>query len=46
MTVPLESLFSTILKDKYSNPDGIHHYEVTQSSGKQSGDGPLTTHTN
>ena len=28
------------VKDKYSNPDGIHHYEVTQSSGKQSGEGP------
>ena len=32
--------FQQFLKDKYSNPDGIHHYEVTQSSGKQSGDGP------
>ena len=21
------------IKDKYSNPDGIHHYETTQSSG-------------
>ena len=25
--------------DKYSNPDGIHHYEVTTSSGKTTGDG-------
>ena len=32
--------FQQFINDKYSNPDGIHHYEVTQSSGKQSGDGP------
>ena len=32
--------FQEYIKDKYSNPDGIHHYEVTQSSGKQSGNGP------
>ena len=38
---PLDSFsFQQYLKDKYSNPDGIHHYEVTQSSGKQTGDGP------
>ena len=38
---PLDSFsFQQYIKDKYSNPDGIHHYEVTQSSGKQSGDGP------
>tara|TARA_B100000424_G_scaffold15844_1_gene11522 strand:+ start:369 stop:911 length:543 start_codon:yes stop_codon:yes gene_type:complete len=38
---PLDSFsFQEYIKDKYSNPDGIHHYEVTQSSGKQSGDGP------
>ena len=38
---PLDSFsFQKFLNDKYSNPDGIHHYEVTQSSGKQSGDGP------
>ena len=30
--------FQQYIKDKYSNPDGIHHYEVTQSSGKQTGD--------
>ena len=42
---PLDSFsFQQFLKDKYSNPDGIHHYEVTQSSGKQKGDGP-TDHT-
>ena len=32
--------FEEFIKDKYSNPDGIHHYEVTQSSGKQAGNGP------
>ena len=38
---PLDSFsFQEYIKDKYSNPDGIHHYEVTQSSGKQSGEGP------
>ena len=35
-----ESDFELFIKDKYSNPDGIHHYEITQSSGKQSGNGP------
>ena len=35
-----EFVFQQYLKDKYSNPDGIHHYEVTQTSGKQTGDGP------
>ena len=38
---PLDSFsFQQYIKDKYSNPDGIHHYEVIQSSGKQTGDGP------
>ena len=32
--------FENFLKDKYTNPDGIHHYEVTTSSGKTTGDGP------
>ena len=32
--------FQQYVADKYSNPDGIHHYEITQSSGNQSGDGP------
>jgi len=32
--------FQNFVADKYSNPDGIHHYEITQSSGKQTGDGP------
>ncbi len=38
---PLDSYsFQRYINDKYSNPAGIHHYEITQSSGKQSGDGP------
>ena len=32
--------FEAFVKDKYSNPDGIHHYEVTRSSGKSTGNGP------
>ena len=28
------------MKDKYTNPAGIHHFEKLQSSGKQQGDGP------
>ena len=35
-----EQNFETFIKDKYSNPDGIHHYEVTTSSGKRTGNGP------
>ena len=35
-----EFVFQQYVADKYSNPDGIHHYEVTQSSGKQTGEGP------
>jgi len=27
------SQFNEYLQDKYTNPDGIHHYETTQSSG-------------
>ena len=36
------SLAQQYIKDKYSNhANGIHHYEVTQYSGKQTvGDGP------
>ena len=42
MTDPLSFQdFETFVRDKYStNPDGIHHYEVTRSSGKTSGNGP------
>ena len=25
--------FETYVKDKYANPDGIHHYEIAQTSG-------------
>ena len=32
--------FQQYVKDKYDNPAGIHHYEKTQSSGKQKGQGP------
>jgi hypothetical protein len=32
--------FENYLNEKYTNPDGIHHYEITQSSGKTKGDGP------
>ena len=28
-----EQQFSTFVIEKYSNPDGIHHYEITQESG-------------
>ena len=35
-----EYSFQQFVKDKYANPDGIHHYEKVQSSGKQTGDGP------
>jgi len=32
--------FQQFVADKYANPDAVHHYEITQSSGRQSGDGP------
>ena len=28
--------FNDFINDKYSNPDGIHHYEISQSSGNTS----------
>ena len=28
------------MKDKYDNPDAVHHYEKIQSSGPQIGAGP------
>ena len=34
-----EFVFQKYVADKYSNLDGIHHYEITQSSGKQTGEG-------
>lgn len=35
-----EQTFETFIKDKYTNPDAIHHYEVTKSSGKTTASGP------
>jgi hypothetical protein len=32
--------FEIYLNDKYVNPDSIHHYEITQSSGETNGLGP------
>ena len=35
-----DQAFEAYVKDKYTNPAGIHHYEKIQSSGKKIGDGP------
>ena len=32
--------FQTFLEDKYSNPDGIHHYEIPKDSGRVTSNGP------
>ena len=32
--------FEAYVKDKYANPNATHHYELTQSSGPQKGNGP------
>ena len=32
--------FAEFIADKYDNPDGIHHYEITKSSGRTTGQGP------
>jgi hypothetical protein len=32
--------FQAFLEDKYSNPDGIHHYEITKDSGTLTPQGP------
>jgi hypothetical protein len=32
--------FENYMIEKYTNPDGVHHFEITQSSGKTKGDGP------
>jgi hypothetical protein len=32
--------FDTYVADKYTNPNGIHHYEITQLSGNTSTEGP------
>ena len=35
-----DSAFEEYVKQKYAEPGGIHHYEKTQLSGDQSGNGP------
>ena len=35
-----QAQFAEFLTDKYSNPDAIHHYEVTKDSGRTTGQGP------
>ena len=35
-----EQDFETYITNKYDNPDAIHHYEITQSSGTQTGNSP------
>lgn len=32
--------FELFITNKYTNADGIHHYEITKSSGKLTGNGP------
>ena len=31
-----EQQFNTYVNEKYDNPDGVHHYEISQSSGDTS----------
>ena len=31
-----EQQFNTFLNEKYDNPDGVHHYEISQESGDTS----------
>ena len=31
-----EQQFNTYVEEKYSNPDGVHHYEIAQTSGDTS----------
>lgn len=35
-----EQDFESYVKDKYANPNAIHHYELTQSSGATTSNGP------
>ena len=35
-----QAQFAEYLNDKYSNPDAIHHYEVTKDSGRTTSKGP------
>lgn len=32
--------FETYVNNKYTNPGAVHHYEITQSSGPQTSNGP------
>jgi hypothetical protein len=32
--------FQEFLIDKYTNPDAVHHYEITKTSGNTTGEGP------
>ena len=32
--------FESFIKDKYDNPEAVHHYEKVQSSGRKTGQGP------
>ena len=32
--------FENYMNDKYTNPDGVHHYEIIQKSGVTTGNGP------
>lgn len=32
--------FENYMNEKYTNPDGVHHYEITQKSGAQTSNGP------
>ena len=32
--------FQEFLEDKYDNPDGVHHYEITRTSGRTTSNGP------
>ena len=35
-----DAQFAEFIADKYDNPDAIHHYEITKSSGRTTGQGP------
>lgn len=36
-----EQDFETFVKSKYDNPGAVHHYEITQSSGSTTSNGPF-----
>ena len=35
-----DAQFEVYLDDKYTNPDAVHHYEITKDSGNTTGQGP------